>query len=339
MARPRPATFDFNPLAMHPDPQVVYSVYEPLLRPDPVTMEPMPWLATSWTASDDGLTLAVALRDGVRWHDGSAFTAADAAATLLAYRDDPASVVRNLFTTLADARVIDVSRLEVRLSEPDGNFPFNALTQPIVQRAQYEAARTSVATPAAIPAATPASGAWATMAPIGTGPWKVANFDRGAIRLERNAAYWGEGAAFDRCEIAWIDGEANRLATWRNRSADILWPIPAANLTALGLRPGRLYAADAASVMFAAFNFANPGSAIPDVFAPVETRRALSIAIDRDRYTREVFGGFIQQRAAGTVAQPWAHDDSIASPRHDPTRAAALLNAQGWADLNGDGVL
>ncbi|HEU5432668.1 MAG TPA: ABC transporter substrate-binding protein, partial [Thermomicrobiales bacterium] len=335
LARPKPATFDFNPLAMRPDPQFVYSIFEPLLRPDPVTMEPTPWLATDWTTSDDGLTIAVPLRRDVRWHDGAPFIAADAATTLLAYRDDSASVVSNLFTALADAKAIDDGRLEVRLTEPDGNFPLNALTQPIVQRAQYEAAKAALA---AAPA-TPAAGGWATMPPIGTGPWKVAELGREAVRLERNADYWGDAAEFDRCEIAWVDGEANRVATWRNRTTDLLWPVPAADLASLGQRPGRLYAADAASVMFAAFNFVQPDSLIPDLFTPVDLRRALSIAIDRDRYAREVFGGFIQQHAAGTVAQPWAHDDSITAPRHDPERAAGLLRSLGWADINGDGVL
>jgi peptide/nickel transport system substrate-binding protein len=334
LARPRPATFAFNPLAMLPDPQAVYSIYEPLLRPDPVTMEPTPWLATSWTASDDGMSIDVALRDGARWHDGSPLTAADAATTLLAYRDDPASAVRNLFTALAEAKAVDAGRLAVRLREPDGNFLLNALTQPIFQRAQYAAVRSMPS-----PVATPGAGGWATAVPTGTGPWRVAAIDDAALTLARNDDYWGEVAEFDRCDIAWIAGEANRLAAWRNRTTDLLWPVPDADLTALGQRPGRLYAADAASVMFAAFNFVNPGSAIPDLFAPVELRQALSIAIDRDRYAREVFGGFIQQRAAGTVAQPWAHDDALASPRHDPARAAALLQSLGWADVNGDGVL
>ncbi len=333
LVRPRPATLDFNPLAMQPDPQVVYSLFEPLLRPDPVTMEPTPWLATGWTVSADGLSVVVTLRRDVRWHDGTSFTAADAAATLLAYRDDPTSVVGNFFTSLTDAKATADDRLELTLHEPDGNLPLNALSQPILQRARVQALATPVAS-----VATPGAGGSA-LTPIGTGPWKVSGVDRSGVQLDRNADYWGDVAAFDRCEIIWIDGEANRLEAWRNRQTDLLWPVPAANLASLGQRPGRLYAADAASVMFAAFNFAHPDSAIPDIFTPPELRQALSIAIDRDRYAREVFGGFIQQQAAGTVAQPWAHDPAAISPRHDPTRAAALLQSLGWADLNGDGVL
>src|SRR5450432_1985688 len=40
-------------------------------------MQPHPQLATAWTISPDGLTYTFTLRQGVRWHDGQAFTSAD----------------------------------------------------------------------------------------------------------------------------------------------------------------------------------------------------------------------------------------------------------------------
>ena len=59
-----------------PTQMVSGNIYESLLRYD-TKLDPQPSLAKSWTISDDGLTYTFTLQDGVKWHDGEAFTAAD----------------------------------------------------------------------------------------------------------------------------------------------------------------------------------------------------------------------------------------------------------------------
>jgi ABC-type transport system substrate-binding protein len=65
---------------------------------------------------------------------------------------------------------------------------------------------------------------------------------------------------------------------------------------------------------------------------------AASQAINRERYAAEVFAGFTRWRDAGTVAQPWAHDDELTTPAYSPEAAAILLTEAGWIDYDGDGV-
>jgi peptide/nickel transport system substrate-binding protein len=51
-------------------------IFSSLVRPDE-QLRPVPDLATSWAASEDGLSYTFTLRPGVRWHDGEPFTARD----------------------------------------------------------------------------------------------------------------------------------------------------------------------------------------------------------------------------------------------------------------------
>src|SRR5690554_4602191 len=57
-------------------------IFDTLVEFDLETYELVPGLATSWDISDDGLTYTFHLREGVTWHDGTPFTAADVEFTL-----------------------------------------------------------------------------------------------------------------------------------------------------------------------------------------------------------------------------------------------------------------
>jgi peptide/nickel transport system substrate-binding protein len=55
------------------------NLYDPLLFPKPVTGEPQPWLAKSWTTTQDGLVWTFALRNDVKFHSGRTMNATDVA--------------------------------------------------------------------------------------------------------------------------------------------------------------------------------------------------------------------------------------------------------------------
>jgi len=335
LMRPPPAADHLNPVSTRQDPQVTLSYLEPLLRPNPVTLEPEPWLAESWQWSDDYQTLTFALRADVAWHDGAPLTAMDVAFSLVVHRDDIDSASRHLFATMAAAEAASDTELRVTLAEPDGGWLFNAATQVVVPRAQYqdyweskpEGERTL-------------SGFdWESSLPLGCGPWRIDRWSESEITFMRNDTYWGRAASFDRMSVTCEEDADTRLAAWQAGTIDLLWPVAPSAVEALPEVPGRLYVADAASVMLAPFNFWNPLRIVPDFLLDSRVRQALSLAIDRDRYAKVVFGTFIRQRAAGTVAQPWANDIQLTTPRQSFARAQTLLTEAGWFDLDGDGIL
>ena len=334
LVRPPADRLDYNPTSFRQDYQVFVSYLDPLVRPDPVTLEPTPWLAESWQVSVDGLEVRFTLRSDVQWHDGSPFTAADVRFSLLAYRDDFDTGVRNLFTLVEDVEAASETEVRVVLTAPDPSWLFNGATQLIFQAAQYEDYWN---------AAAPGERSlrdfdWANNPPVGTGPWRLESMSDSGVEFLRNDDYWQAPPWFDRITLEWMANPRDRIAAWRAGEADILWPLQTELVPLVEDALGRLYVAEAASVMFTAFNFANP-TGLPRFFDDRRLRDALNLAVDREKYAREVFRDFIAADAVGTIAQPWAHDERLRAPTHDPDAALELLSAAGWADINGDGTL
>jgi peptide/nickel transport system substrate-binding protein len=334
LVRPGESLENFNPSAFRQDPQIPQSYLEPLVRPDPATMRPVPWLAERWEWRAEGLELVFLLRDDVLWHDGVPLTAADAAFTFEVYRSDTDSAVSALFALVESLDAITDRELRVRFTALDANWLFNVATLPIVSSEQY----------GEFWQAMPASGQtlsgfdWSRTMPVGTGPWRITEWDAAQVGFTRFDEYWGEEPWLDQLEVAVLDGPRARLEAWQDGDSQIVWPVRFHQLQELGEATGTLYPVPAASVMFAAFNFANPNQPAGSLWTDLRVRRAASQAINRERYAEEVFGGFTRWQAAGTVAQPWAHDGEATTPAYSPEAASVLLAEAGWIDYDGDGV-
>ena len=333
LVRPGGSLANFNPAAFAQDRQIPLSYLEPLVRPDAVTLAPEPWLARGWEWRSGGRELIFQLRDDVGWHDGVLLTAADAAFSFEVYRDDLDSAVAGLFALVESIEATGERELRVGFSERDANWLANVATLPLMSRNQYEAFwREQSAGARSLTGFN-----WTASLPVGTGPWQLAAWDGSAVRFERYAEYWHEPALLDGLEVVGEDGGRNRLDAWIGGDSALLWPVRAQSIDTIADGPGALHAVPAASVMFAAFNFASPNQVNGTVWGDLRVRQAASLAIDRQRYADEVFGGFIRWDAAGTVAQPWANDPALLSPPYNPALAAILLGEAGWIDYNGDG--
>lgn len=158
---------------------VAGQIYQSLLTYDK-DLNPLPQLATSWTVSEDGLTYTFKLQDGVKWHDGKPFTSADVVFTATEFLID----VHPRWRPISEAYVESVTASDdltvvFKLKKPFSAFlyGFELSSFPIMPAHIYKGTdyRTNPA----------------NNTPIGTGPFKFKEWQRGSyIHLVRNEDYW-----------------------------------------------------------------------------------------------------------------------------------------------------
>ena len=93
-----------DPALISSDSEVLVAnhVYDYLVDID-TQSEPVPRLATDWQVSDDGLTYTFFLAEGVTWHNGDSFTAADVAWTFNRLRETGSGLpTEDLYSNIAN---------------------------------------------------------------------------------------------------------------------------------------------------------------------------------------------------------------------------------------------
>ena len=148
----------------------------------------MPGLATEWKPIDP-TTWEFKLRKGVKFHDGSDFTAADVVASIERVPKVPNSP--SPFTAytkqITKIDVVDPYTIRFKTAQPYPLMPSD-MTQVAIINKQFANASTDDFN----------SG----KAAVGTGPYKLVRFTKGdRIELARNDAYWGGKTPWDKVTL------------------------------------------------------------------------------------------------------------------------------------------
>ena len=171
--------------------EIVYTnVFEGLTKIGP-NGEVEPGLAESWSISDDGKVYTFKLRSGVKFHDGTDFTAEDVKFSLDRARGaDSTNAQKVLFEPIENVEVVDPTTVRVTLKNPTGAFLYNMGWGDAVIVAP-ESADTN------------------KDKPVGTGPFKFDNWAKGsAITIVKNPDYWREPVALEKAEFRIIPDAA-----------------------------------------------------------------------------------------------------------------------------------
>lgn len=150
------------------------NIYQALTDTD-AALAVVPGLAESWTVSDDGLTYTFKLRSGVTFHDGTAFDAEDAAASIRrVLNKDIASPLASRVSPVSEVTVTDPQTLVLKLSAP------------------FAPLLSSLAGIAMVPAEVETNKDGLQKTPIGTGPYKFVEWQpNGFLSMVAHEGYNG----------------------------------------------------------------------------------------------------------------------------------------------------
>jgi len=264
---------------------------------------PRPDLAERWEHPDP-LTWIFILKDGVRFHDGSAVTAEDVASTLRSVLDpEMASPMRAGFAAIRSIVVVSGKRLLIHLWKPDASM----LT------------RLSLGVLPARLASLPQS----ARSTVGSGPFRLLKWDQNGPVLTRVS---DQGPGFIR-KIRFLtvkDPVTRCLKLARGEIDFIQNDLPPSLLTYLHRQP-QLTVQSMASTTFSYIGINLRDSILDDV----RVRRALAMSVDRKRLKESLLGGL--PVLAETVLSPghWA-TASVPAVSYDPDQAEVLLDAAGF---------
>ena len=160
-------------------------IYEPLLIFNVLTGETLPWLATAWEFSADGLSLTYTIREGVAWSDGTPFTANDVAYTFNLLKENTALPSAGGARFILDTYVTTIEAP----SETSVVFTFSEPFTPAV----WDLGETMIA-PEHIFSTVEDPVTFTNETPVGTGPFtEIGIFESQYWELHANPNYWQEG--------------------------------------------------------------------------------------------------------------------------------------------------
>ncbi len=284
-----------------------------------------PHLATSWEEAADGMSWTFNLREGVTFHDGTPFDAQTIADWIPDYAD-----TENAFLTAAIESVEVIDPLTVRfvMNRPEPNLLYNLGSGFM-----------------GIPSQTAVDemGAdYGVAGAVGTGPFKLERFDIGleTVLVRNDDHAWSsdlsenQGAAhFERLTFREIPDQSTAFLELKTGGVDVLLGVPTdflqvleaeANVTVIQM-PGT-------GISYMPINV----TAAP--FDDIRVREATGLAIDQEAIVASIYNGVGAPAHNFLISSlPEATVDDALNVRHDPARAAELLDEAGWT-MGDDGV-
>lgn len=263
-----------------------------------------PALAESWTVSDDQLTYTFTLRDGVTFHNGRPFVAADVAYTFQRIQNpDTASPWATSLAGVSAIETPDDRTVVLTLKAPDASFLARLAGRGLVIVPQEEVEKNGDLLNTA----------------VGTGPFTfVAYVPGSSLTLDRNPAYWDPGKPYlDGIDIVIASDDTQRAAALISNTVDLAEQVGQKDITLIEGEDGlRVDGGATTNLRWLVFNLRREPFSNPDF------RQAVFKAIDRGPIIEAAVFGYGQPLVGLYPPEFWAgYQGEIPAPDLDGAKA------------------
>ncbi|UWQ22007.1 ABC transporter substrate-binding protein [Jannaschia sp. W003] len=316
---------------------LAHQIYEPLIIRD-TAGEFQAALATDWAVKEDDPNVWVFnLRQGVKFHDGSDFTAEDVVFSFERAQSEK-SAMKELLNSIVEVRAVDDHTVEFVTDGPNPILPNNFTNLFIIDKDWTEANGVvevqDIAAGESNYAATNANG---------TGPFTLVSREPDVLTvLEQNPEYWGMDEfpmAVTRIEYRPIQNAATRVAALLSGEVDFIQDVPVQDLARVDATDGlQVKTTPQNRTIFFGMNQGADDIERDDVdgknpLADVNVRRAMNMAINRAAIQQVVMQG--QSQPTGVIIPPFVNgwtEALDAVPEGDMDAARALMEEAGYGD-------
>src|SRR5213596_3028247 len=302
------ATMDPHLSGSKVDRQVYHNIYEPLVTLD-TKLGIRPGLAESWSQPDPR-TLVFKLRRGVRFHDGTDFTAEAAKFNFDRMKTEPKSVRKGEVASIDSVDVVDSHTIKINLKRPDAALLATLtdragmmISPKVVQERGAELQRN-------------AKGA-------GTGPFEFVEWVKDAhLLIKRNESYWNKegGPYLDRIRYRPIPDDTVKLQSLQAGEIDVIDYVQPRDVAAVKA-DRNVVVVDVPSLA----DFAYQLNHTRPPFNNKALRQALAHSLDLEQIVKGVWLNVGRPANGPIPPTSWAYDKSIAPIKRDLAKARAKL--------------
>lgn len=313
-----------DPMSFNPDTlpddnayPIVQNIFNRLVKLD-ASKKIIPDLATDWDVSEDGKSITFNLREDAKWHDGETVTSKDVKYTFDTIKENPTYYFSTRMNVVDSIETPDEKTVVFNLNEPDvsliadlGWYATFILPEHIFNNGE----------------------AWednvASKNPIGSGPYKLLEFNQGeSTVLVKNDEYHEGAPKINQLVFTIIPDEATAVQALINGEIDVFENVPASNVDELLANESITMNLNRyPSPMRIIFNLDH------EILSDVNVRKAFATAINREEISEKIFSG-VQKPEYNFYPSliEWASNSENTAPKFNIEEARKILVDAGYTE-------